>query len=335
MSRINGNGFRPAFWLPGAHLQTIVPTLLPGPSLTPAAEARLVEVDPGSQIQVLISRPTRAPRGTLILVHGLGGNAESGYMRRTASMALQKGWITLRVNLRNCGGTEALARTLYNAGQSGDAGRVLEAIDAWGLPRPYALVGFSLGGNLALRYAGLAGDGCRADEIIGVNPPVDLEACVRCLEESRNAFYHHFFTWKLLRMLRRIRRHRATIGPPPRLGAIRTLRRFDTLYTAPDGGFSSAEDYYLRASAGPHLGKITVPALILSSLNDPLIPPRMFSVHGRGGAMLRFMHPPKGGHVGYWQSGSPRFWAGEAILDYLERPAGVRLAGHPPAKPAG
>jgi len=321
------DGFRPAPWLPGRHLQTILPTLLPGPSVGAEPEARLVEVVPGSRIQILVSSPSGAPRGTLVLIHGLGGCADSGYLRRTARMALQRGWYAVRVNLRNCGGTEALAQTLYNAGQSEDAGRVLEEIEAAGLPRPFGVVGFSLGGNLALRYAGLAGAACRADALVGINPPVDLEACVRCLEEPRNTVYQAYFTWKLCRLLRRIRRTRSVPGPFPKARAIRSVRRFDTLYTAPDGGYSSAEEYYRHASAAPHLRSLGVPALIVSSRNDPLVPVEMFGEKtcGKSGK-LRLLLPARGGHVGYWQSGTPRFWAGKAALDFLEQV--TRSPGH-------
>jgi uncharacterized protein len=313
------NGFRPAPWLPGRHLQTILPTLLPGPSIGVEQEARLVEVAPGSRIRIMVSRTAGPPRGTVVLIHGLGGCAESGYLRRTARMALQRGWVPVRVNLRNCGGTEALARTLYNAGQSEDAGRVLEELESAGLPRPFGVVGFSLGGNLALRYAGLAGTNCRADAIVGVNPPVDLEACVKCLEEPRNAIYQAYFTWKLCRLLRRIRQARPVPGPDPIPRTIRSVRRFDTLYTAPDGGFPSAEDYYQQASAGPHLKSLCVPTLILSSLNDPFVPAEMFTLNGlHGTGRLRLLLPARGGHVGYWQSGSPRFWAAKVALDFLE-----------------
>ena len=316
------NGFRPAFWLPGKHLQTILPTLLPRPSVGAGHEAQLVEVAPGSRIQILISRPPIRSRGTMVLIHGLGGSADSGYLRRTALMALGRGWVAVRVSLRNCGGTEALARTLYNAGQSGDAGRVLEDLESAGFPRPFAVVGFSLGGNLALRYAGLAGPECRADAVVGVNPPVDLEACVQCLEEPRNAIYHAYFTWKLCRLLRRIRSSRPVPGPDPNARSIRSVRRFDTLYTAPDGGYPSAEAYYREASAEPHLESLRVPSLILSSLNDPFVPAGMFKSNSNNGSgKLRLLLPASGGHVGYWQSGAPRFWAGKAALDFLDEVA--------------
>jgi predicted alpha/beta-fold hydrolase len=278
-----------------------------------------VEVVPGSRIRILISRPPGRVRGTAVLIHGLGGSAESGYLRRTARMALQRGWAAVRVNLRNCGGTEALARTLYNAGQSEDAGRVLEALESAELPRPFGLVGFSLGGNLALRYAALAGADCRADAVIGINPPVDLEACVRSLEEPRNAVYQAYFTWKLCRLLRRIGRNRPIPGPVPKARLIRSVRRFDTLYTAPDGGYSSAEHYYQISSSCPHLDALHVPTLILSSRNDPFVPADMFdTIRASGSPKLRLLLPVSGGHVGYWQSNEPRFWAGQAALDFLE-----------------
>lgn len=278
-----------------------------------------MEVEPGSRIRILVSRPPGRGRGTIVLIHGLGGSANSGYLRRSARMALQRGWAAVRVNLRNCGGTEALSKTLYNAGQSEDVGRVLGELETAGLPRPFGLVGFSLGGNLALRYAGLAAADCRADAVVGVSPPVDLEACVRCLEEPRNAIYQAYFTWKLCRLLRRIRSSRPVPGPDPKARVIRSVRRFDTLYTAPDGGYPSAEAYYREASAGPHLKSLRAPALILSSLNDPLVPVEMFGSSSRnvpGG--LRLLLPARGGHVGYWQSGAPRFWAAKAALDFLE-----------------
>ncbi len=316
------DGFRPAWWLPGRHLETIVPALLPSPPPAEREEEILVTAAEGVRLRIVLARPAGAPRGTLLLLHGLGGSSDSGYMRRTARMAQERGWIAARMNLRTCGGTEALSRTLYNAGQSEDAGRSLEALEEAGFPRPYALAGFSLGGNLALRYAGMAGSGCRADAAAGINPPIDLELCVRTLERPENAFYHAYFASALRRHLRRTRKVRPVPGPDPVPRWARTLRGFDTLYTAPDGGYASAEDYYRRASAAPHLPGLRVPSLILSSLNDPFVPGATFAPHhGLLPGTLRFLHPARGGHVGYWQAGAPRFWAAEALLDFLERAA--------------
>ncbi|HEU5180853.1 MAG TPA: alpha/beta fold hydrolase [Candidatus Polarisedimenticolia bacterium] len=322
------DGFRPAPYLPGRHLQTIVPAFFP-PSWPPReSETLQVEAAPGNRLLLRVDRPA-APRGTLVLVHGLGGSADSGYMRRTASLALSRGWITVRVNLRNCGGTEALARTLYNAGQSDDAGSVLESLAEAGFARPFTIVGFSLGGNLVLRYAGMAGGRCHAAAIAAVNPPVDLEASVRSLERWNNAVYHGYFTWRLCSLLRRIRRVRIVPGPAADPLRIRSVRRFDELFTAPDAGYASADDYYRHASAAPFLETIAVPTLILSSRDDPFVPAEIFRSAREACPRLTLVQPGRGGHVGYWQAHPPRFWAGWAVLEYLEevlgwseRPAG-------------
>ena len=329
------DGFRPAPYLPGRHLQTIVPAFFPASWSGAESETVQVEVEPGTRLLLRVDRPAASGRGTLVLIHGLGGSADSGYMRRTAAMALARGWITVRVNLRNCGGTEALAGTLYNAGQSDDAGQVLRWLAREGFPLPFALVGFSLGGNLVLRYAGLAGSRCQAAAIVAVNPPVDLEASVRSLERWSNTVYHAYFTWRLCSLLQRIRRARPVPGPAADPWRIRSVRSFDEQFTAPDGGYASSEDYYRRASSGPVLGGIEAPSLILSSRDDPFVPAEMFlSVRESCRRCVRLAQPGRGGHVGYWQSRPPRFWAGWALLQYLEEvlpEAGSLPGGNPGA----
>jgi len=305
-------------WLPGRHLETIVPAFWPAQPPRGREITRVVRVAPGSSVLVRVAWPGCAPRGTLLLVHGMGGSSESGYMKRTAAMALAEGWVAARMNCRNCGGTEALSRTLYNAGQSDDVGSVLQDLAQAGLPRPIAAVGFSLGGSLALRYAGQAAAGSGADAVVALNPPLDLEACCRTLERGENLAYHAYFTWKLCRILRRIRAVRPLAGPEPRLTRIRTLRRLDALYTAPDAGYRTPEDYYAGASAGPHVASIVVPALVISSENDPLVPASSLArFRPHSSSRVRFVQPARGGHIGYWQADRPRFWAAQAVLHYL------------------
>ncbi|HEX4825171.1 MAG TPA: alpha/beta fold hydrolase [Candidatus Polarisedimenticolaceae bacterium] len=306
--------FRPAFWLRGRHGQTILPSLLPARPIRGRAETLDVPVAPGSAVRVLLHKPAH-PIGTLVLLHGLGGSAESGYMRRTGALALARGWAVARVNLRTCGGTEALASTLYNAGQSDDAGAVLAALDRRGLPRPYGLVGFSLGGNIALKYAGMAGGSCLADAIVGVNPPVDLAACIAALERPSNRLYHAYFTRKLWTQLKRLRRVRDVPGPRR---IPRGVRGFDDAFTAPDAGYASAADYYAGASAGPRLAAVARPALVLSSDDDPFVPVGAFEPFRAGARRVVFAHPRGGGHCGYWRAARPRYWAGEAALSFMD-----------------
>ncbi|MGD8375857.1 MAG: alpha/beta fold hydrolase [Acidobacteriota bacterium] len=313
------NGFRPVPWLPGPHLETIVPALMPAKRRPRPWQSRVIPVEESSAVQVHQREPHPGSRGTLLLLHGLGGSADSRYMWWTSRVAAARGWVPVRMNARNAGGTEALSTTLYNAGQSDDVDAVLADLEAAGFPRPFAVVGFSLGGNTVLRYAGTRGAECRADHVVAVNPPVELDVTARELERPENRVYRHHFTRLLVRQLDRIRRIRPVAGPALPFWRVGTIRRFDTLYIAPAAGHPSAEAYYAHASSGPRLAGIRVPGLVLSTENDPFVPSPMFEKYRTNGSgPLRWRFVRRGGHLGYWSRGRPRFWAATAILDHLE-----------------
>ena len=319
--------FEPPGWLRGRHRQTVLPVLLPAAPLPPA-QVRPVAVEPGTAVELHLNRQgTRtegrrartAGRGTVLLVHGLAGGVEAPYVLRTAHQALNRGWDVARVNLRSCGGTEALAGTLYHAGQSGDIARVLGALEAEGLPRPYGVIGFSLGGNQALLYAAESGTGCLADAFAAVSPPVDLQATRRAMARPENRLYHLRYTRSLCRLINRIRRHRTVPGPPARWWQIRTVYRFDQLFTVHATPHATVDHYYEAASSGPALSRIARPSLVLTAADDPIVPLASIE-HFRTppGHPLRIETTAGGGHLGFWHRGEPRYWAGEASLDFLE-----------------
>jgi len=319
------DGFRPAPWLRNRHLQTVAPLVWSTGRDETHFEERVVPVTGSSAVAVRVEAPPREARGTLLLVHGVGGSARSGYMLRTARLARERGWATVRMNCRNAGGTERLSRTLFNAGQSDDVGAVLAACEGWRLPRPYGVVGFSLGGNIVLRYAGVAGPDSLADAVAALNPPIDLEACSRALLEPRNRLYGLFFTYELCAQLRRIRSDRTVPGPPAAWWRIRTVWEFDELFIAPDAGHPSAVAYYESASSSRCLEGVRVPAFVLSAADDPFVPAEIFrSVPGVTAGRIVLAQPSRGGHLGYWQRGRPRFWAAPAVLDFLDSSLPVR-----------
>ncbi|HEX5041770.1 MAG TPA: alpha/beta fold hydrolase [Candidatus Polarisedimenticolaceae bacterium] len=278
-----------------------------------ASEPWWVPVEPGTEVGLLVSRPAAARRGTVLLLHGMGGSAESCYLRHTAAAALSRGFAAVRMNHRNCGGTEAHCRTLANGGQSEDVGQVLRALDGAGFPRPLVAVGYSLGGNVVLRWAGMRGEGAIADRVAGMNAPVDLARCSAALERPSNWAYQAFFVSMLCRHLRRVRRLRRVPGPAAVPALIRTVRRFDGFFTAPDAGLPSAEAYYAWGSAGAHLPGVRVPGLVLSTANDPFVPPSVFTPHRAAASpSLRWLHPTRGGHLG------DRRAMTAALMDWLE-----------------
>jgi predicted alpha/beta-fold hydrolase len=188
---------------------------------------------------------------------------------------------------------------------------------------------------MVLRYAALAGEDSRADGVAALNPPVELATCAHALEDAGNRAYGLYFTFELCRILRRIRRHREVPGPPASWSRIRTVRNFDELFVAPDAGYPSAAAYYAGASAASRLEGLRVPALVLSAEDDPFVPASTLEpLAGAASGRLEIVLSRRGGHLGYWQSGQPRFWAAPVVLDYLDRVLDSRpRAGAAPSAP--
>lgn len=233
----------------------------------------------------------------------------------------------MRVNLRTHGGTAGLGDTLFNAVQTDDLGHVLEAMVAARLPRPYALVGVSLGGNMALRYAALAGDASRADAVVALNPALDFFVVERAINRAANVLYRANFVHALCRMVDEVRALRPVPGPDASPLRIRTIRRFDHLFTVPAAGYATVDDYYRAASARPLLDDLRVPALMLTSTDDPFVPASMVAAHhGAAGGRVRVAITDRGGHVGYRvtdAAGRDRFWAAGPVFGYLQDQAGL------------
>ena len=315
------------WWLRGGHLETIIPSLL-RPTITPfASERRLVEITPETSIEAWLSRPpARSSRGgitgTALLVHGLGGSADRAHIRALADEALHRGWHAVRVNMRTHGGTAALSSTLFNATQSDDLDAILRTMDEWQLPRPFALVGVSLGANMALRYAALAGDASRADAVATLNPALDFFAVEREILRPSNTIYRLHFVRSLCRMLNEARALRPVPGPIASLRSIRTVRQFDHLFTAPAAGYPGVDEYYADASAAPLLDQLRVPAFILSAMNDPFVAHEIMTPHhGAAQGRVRVALASRGGHVGFRVIDAQeriRFWAARPVFDWIE-----------------
>ena len=169
----------------------------------------------------------------------------------------------------------------------------------------------------------LAGAASLADAVAGLNPPIDLATCSRSLLAARNRPYGLFFTYELCAQLRRIRRHRPVPGPSAAWWRVRTVWNFDERFVAPDAGHGSAAAYYEAASAKSRLAGLRIPALVLSAADDPFVPVEIFRSIPDLAPRLVLAHPMRGGHLGYWQRGRPRFWAAPAVLEFFEATLGT------------
>lgn len=253
------------------------------------------------------------PAGPLMLVvHGLEGSIDSNYMKWMTRAALGAGFDVLRLNVRNCGGTDHLSPTLYHSGLTADLRAVVEQLRE----RPLVLVGFSMSGNQALKLAGewgaLAPPHLAA--VCAISAPIDLAACARRIAEPQNRFYERIFLKDLgARVERKARLQPERFSTEP-LAQVRTIIDFDHYITAPAFGFRDAWDYYRQSSAAPHLEAIRVPALIIQAKDDPLIPFESFRQPEN--PAVRLLATDHGGHVGFVARGRPRFWAAAQVVRF-------------------
>jgi len=299
------------------------------------SEDWVVEAEAGVCLLVRASwQPgARETRPALLIVHGLGGSDQSGYVVASGELAWRQGWHVLRMNMRGAGVSSAICPRLYNAGLDSDLLSVIEAA-CRRVPR-VAVAGFSLGASLALLALGRRADrmpeGLRAAG--AVSPPLDLEACTTALERRENWPYQAYFMRALLADYRLLQGLAPDTYAAGRERGLRTVREYDDHLTAHYGGFASAAQYYERSSAGPHLSAIDRPTLILAAEDDPMIPQESVSRWRlpRSGIVERELLRT-GGHVGFvGASHAPaRFWAAERVLDFL-----AHFAFSEEAAPAG
>jgi uncharacterized protein len=240
-----------------------------------------------------------------------------------AERAFVTGWNAVRLNQRNCGGTETLTPTLYNSGLSNDYRAVMmELIGRDSLPEIF-FAGYSMGGNLALKMAGeLSGDAPRQLRgVAAVCPALDLARCVDAVGLPRNFIYQRHFVSGLKSRMRRKAKLYPGLYDLARMQRVRTLREFDDVITATYCGFSGASDYYERSSALRVMGKIKIPTLIVTAQDDPFVPFESFSDPAlAGNTNVTLFAPAQGGHCAFISKypGENRFWVEGRIMEFCK-----------------
>ncbi len=292
----------------------------------PVPEERLIEVAPGVKVRCWCywQPQDRSEALTLIAVHGLEGSSESQYMTGVARNGLAAGMNVVLMNQRNCGGMDHCAPTLYNSSLSGDVAAVAKnVIENDGISR-FALVGFSMGGNLVLKLAGEWGSGHPRQfrAVAAVCPAMDLAASADALHEPANRIYEWYF---LLQLFRRFR-GKAKIFPDDfdmgRLRGVSSLRLFDDRVTAYYCGFTGADDYYQRAAAANVVDRIAVPALIIHAANDPFIRMRTETLERIGSnPNITYVETGDGGHCAFVGEpdgdGYDGRWAEREVVEFV------------------
>ncbi|HEY6989516.1 MAG TPA: alpha/beta fold hydrolase, partial [Bryobacteraceae bacterium] len=250
----------------------------------------------------------------IVLLHGLEGSAAAGYFASFTQEALVRGYGVHRLNMRTCGGTENLCETMYHSGLTSDTKFIVEQ-----LKPPVFIVGFSLGGNVALKLAGELGATDLLAGVCAVSTPIDLAACVRAIDKPSNILYARRFLKRLRERVRRMNRRVPQAYSLEGLDEVRTIWEFDDRFTAPLFGFGTAANYYTTQSAMNFLDAIRVPTLLISAKDDPLVP---FEIYGhppfQSNPALTLVATEHGGHLGFLARRKPRFWLDGTVLDWID-----------------
>ncbi len=264
------------------------------PALPPAESWATELIDPTAGRLTLTGRLRPEGEEIVLIVHGLGGCADSGYVPRAEAAAVGAGLASLALNVR---GADRAGGDYGHAAMTADLVAAIASPELAHYSR-IRLLGFSLGGHLALRYATESPD-ARVAAVAAVCAPLDLGGCCTYLDRPVGAIYRRHLLRRLMEIYAAVAAHSEVPVPVEEAQRIRLQREFDGRIVAPRHGFTDVEDYYRRASVGPRLDRLRVPALLVAAEGDPIVPAK---------TLLPFLDPQPpgltvrwvaGGHVGF------------------------------------
>ncbi len=295
---LKSNPFKPFTGIKGGVFQTIWGSQFPGETLLPQRKVHKIRLDSSNQL-VLFEMPSKnSHQPGVLLAHGMGGCSESGYIRRISQKLFNKGFHVFQMNHRGSGPGIGLCNRLWNGGSSEDLASTIKLLVNLYPNKTFFLIGFSLSGNILLKYLGENRNiPSNIYSGLAVNPPVDLEAASLAIS---NGPFAKIFNNYYLKLMHRQADAMTQCFPEAYCpsGKAKTIYEFDTEYTAPAAGYENVQEYYKTCSANQFLNNISIPTTILSSLDDPFVPPKSFDKSPRS-LNVNLIQPEFGGHMGY------------------------------------
>lgn len=307
--------FRPPYWLRNPHLQTLLPYLA-RQRARPTVRRERLELADGDFIDLDWTCGSGGP--VVIVLHGLSGSVDSHYARTILSVLHRRGMRGVLMNFRGASGEPNRLPRTYHGGETSDLSLLVRALRAREPHTPLAMVGYSLGGNVLLKWLGEQGDEAPLRAAVAVSVPFELHRATDRLMQGFSRVYQ----WHILRCLKRSLAVKARTVELPFdisiLEDIATFRRFDDVITAPLHGFRDADDYYRRASARRYLTDIRIPTLIVHALDDPFVPASALPGPQELSAATVLEVARHGGHVGF-VSGRPISgrWLERRVMAFL------------------
>lgn len=311
------SSFAPRYLLANAHIQTLLGAIRPRQVSVDFRRERL-ELSDGDFLD--LDWIERGFKQTAILSHGLEGSSRDSTIRGMAAILSTAGWNVLAWNYRGCSGEPNRLPRAYHSGDTPDLQRVIDC--AARRSSRIALVGFSLGGNLVLKYLGEKPPHPAIIGAVAISAPIDLASSARKLDKK---YSNRFYLRRLIRSLVRKIREQAGRFPehinPAQADSVSGFEEFDSRFTAPLHGFLDADDYWSRCSARQFLSAIRVPVLLLNAMDDPFLTPSCFPFEeAKDNFSLYFEAPPRGGHLGFIESLADKFtWAERRTVEFLSK----------------
>ncbi len=304
--------YSPPWFLFNSHLETIYPSLFREVKLQSYQQERIPTQDNDFLDLFWLKQGSDK---VVIISHGLEGNAHRAYIKGMAKAFYKNGFDVVAWNYRGCSEEMNKALRFYHSGASDDLGDVVNHVIRQGYNNIY-LIGFSLGGNLTLKYIGEKLADPTIKGVVTFSVPLHLHTSCLQLSMSSNWIYSRRFLKSLKNKIRT--KAKLMLGLHPEdLDNITTLQEFDDCYTGPLHGFKNALDYYQQCSAVHFLKKIQVPTLIVNALNDPFLSKECFPTEINN-SFVQFETPSRGGHVGFYQfNGNGLYWSEQRALQFI------------------
>jgi len=300
--------YSPAWWIPGGHLQTLWGKLFRRQPPAPTTLERW-ETPDGDFVELhRLSAAPGTPR--VLLLHGLEGTVRSHYAQGLLNEAARRRWGADLLIFRSCGSEPNRTRRFYHSGETTDAALMLERVSREYPTSPLAIAGVSLGGNVLLKFLGERGNDLppQLKAAAAISVPFDLSRSSRRINRGFSRFYQQFFLNSLRRKAQEKARRFPDLAPGDKISGLRTLEDFDNLITGPLHGFRDADDYYQQSSSLPRLKHIKLTTLLLSAVDDPMLPPEVLDEVqdiARRNPALHLEFVQKGGHAGFIAGSRP------------------------------
>jgi predicted alpha/beta-fold hydrolase len=321
--------FKPAHWLKNAHLQTLYPALFRKNPTPPQLHRERLFTPDHDFIDIDICGTGTAP--LVILLHGLTGSSQSSYIKGLQAVLLRHGFRSVALNFRGCSGEYNRLARCYHSGETDDVHFLYQTLRQCEPNTPMAAIGFSLGGSVLLNWLGKYGEQISLFAAVGISVPLVLSVCATKLDHGFSQIYRGVLLRELRHFILAKQRHLLKIGAIEEankikqlgdLSSIHSFWQYDDRVVAPLHGFHNVHDYYKRSSARQFLKSITVPTLLIQSLDDPFMTPDVLPRADELSPTVKLEMTQNGGHVGFVAGKSlfkPVYWLEKRILVFLKQ----------------